>query len=74
MFCKYCGQKLNEGDEFCTNCGAKKDSNSGVQQNINNNQPNMNNNGVNNNPNNENPASTADMINITNSHVYLSFT
>lgn len=52
MFCKYCGQKLNEGDEFCTNCGAKKDSNSGVQQNINNNQPNMNNNGVNNNPNN----------------------
>ena len=60
MFCKYCGQKLNEGDEFCTNCGAKKDLNPGVQPNVNNTQPNMNNNVVNNNPNNmQNPNKTS---------------
>ena len=37
MFCRNCGNKLNESDTFCTKCGTKKEVNVVVNNNINDN-------------------------------------
>lgn len=37
MFCRNCGNKLNESDTFCTKCGTKKEVNVAINNNKNNN-------------------------------------
>lgn len=42
MTCKSCGNSLKDGDKFCPYCGTPVESNSGVNQTINNQQANQN--------------------------------